>query len=292
MRWFVTGSEGQLGVALRRSLAAAGEPHSGKDLELDIADTAAVAAELDALGEAPDVLVNAAAYTHVDRCEEQPALAARVNADAPAGLAALCQERGMRFVHVSTDYVFSGDATEPYPVDAPAAPQSVYGRTKWDGECRVREACPDALLVRTSWVYGKGRNFIGAILGQAEKIRASGEGELKVVGDQLGRPTYAADLAEAIHILAREGRGGTFHFANDGEATWWDLAREALDLSGFGETPVERIVTESLNLPAARPAYSVLDISTARDAGVPIRPWQQALAAYLESDDAKAALAT
>lgn len=287
MRWYVTGSEGQLGVALRRALSARGESVDGKDLELDIADGEAVAAELEGLPDGlPDVLVNAAAFTHVDRCEQEPELARRVNATAPAGLARLCAERGIRFVHVSTDYVFNGVAAHPYPIDAPAGPTSVYGHTKWEGEQEVRAVAPDSLIVRTSWVFGRGRNFIAAILAQASRIRAEGEGALRVVGDQRGRPTYAADLANALVELVLAGRTGTYHFANDGEATWWDLARAALDETGFGDLEIERTDTASLDLPAPRPAYSVLDLTKTREAGIPIPTWREALRAYLASEDA------
>lgn len=284
--WFVTGAEGQLGSALRRQLAARGDAFHGRDLELDVADAAAVEQELESLeGGPPAVLVNAAAFTHVDRCEQDPELARRVNALAPGGLAALCVRTGVRFVHVSTDYVFDGEADQPIPEDAPAAPRSVYGRTKWEGERSVRAEDPSALIVRTSWVFGRGRNFVGAVLEQAERAEAEG-GALRVVDDQRGRPTWAEDLATAILWLVDAGQGGVFHFANQGEATWWDLARAALDERGFGAVPIERIATEALDLPAPRPRYSVLDCAKARAAGVPMRPWREALAAYLESPEA------
>lgn len=286
MRWFVTGSEGQLGSALRQRLSAAGESFFGKDLELDVADAGAVRRELERLpGGPPDLLVNAAALTHVDRCEAEPELARRINAEAPAGLARLCGELGVRFVHISTDYVFDGEARAPYPVDAEARPTSVYGETKWQGERDVRALAPDALIVRTSWVFGRGRNFVAAVLAQAEQVARAGKGQLRVVDDQRGRPTYALDLAEAIRLLVDAGHTGVFHVANDGEATWWDVARAALDHAGHAEVPIERIGTPSLSLPAPRPSYSVLDLSKAREAGVPMRPWQQALRAYLESAD-------
>jgi dTDP-4-dehydrorhamnose reductase len=286
MRWYVTGSEGQLGTALRRVLTAAGEHVDGKDLELDVADEAAVAAELASLPEgAPDVLVNAAAFTHVDRCEQDPALAARINAEAPAGLARLCEKQAIRFVHISTDYVFDGESSKPYLEDDEPEPRSVYGHTKWQGERDALALCPEALIVRTSWVFGRGRNFIAAMLDQAGRV-AAGEGSLRVVDDQQGRPTYAMDLAEAIRSLVHGEQRGLFHFANEGEATWWELARAALDLRGYGDLPIERISTETLALPAPRPRYSLLDLGKARRAGVPMRPWQEALGAYLASEDA------
>ncbi|MAE93155.1 MAG: dTDP-4-dehydrorhamnose reductase [Deltaproteobacteria bacterium] len=288
MRWFVTGSEGQLGTALRRRLGELGEPCWGRDLELDVADPEAVADELASLpGGPPEVLVNAAAFTQVDRCEQEPELAARINALAPAGLARLCSERGIRFVHISTDYVFDGEGEKPYREEDPPAPRSVYGHTKWQGERAAMAECSELLLVRTSWVFGRGRNFIAAILGQAERV-AAGEGALRVVDDQRGRPTYAQDLAEAIRVLVAGGHRGLFHFANDGEASWWDLARAVLDRSGYGGLEIERIATLALDLPAPRPRYSVLDLGKARKAGVPMRPWQEALEAYLASEDGSA----
>lgn len=289
--WFVTGSEGQLGSALRRQLEARADVFHGRDLELDITDAAAVEAELAALaGGPPAVLVNAAALTHVDRCEQEPELARQVNALAPAGLARLCARNGIRFVHISTDYIFDGEAESPISEDASPAPASVYGRTKWEGDQLVLDEDPSALVVRTSWVFGRGRNFVAAILGQAERA-AEDETSLRVVDDQRGRPTWAEDLATAILFLVDAGHRGVFHFANDDEASWWDVARAALDLRGFEAVAIDRITTESLDLPAPRPRYSVLDCGKARAAGVPIRSWRAALAAYLESADAPEARA-
>ncbi|MCP3984153.1 MAG: dTDP-4-dehydrorhamnose reductase [bacterium] len=286
--WFVTGSEGQLGSALRGQLEARGDAFHGRDLELDVTDTAAVEAELASLADGPPaVLVNAAALTHVDRCEQEPDLARRVNALAPAGLARLCRRLGIRFVHVSTDYVFDGEAVSPIAEDVSPAPRSMYGESKWEGEKLVLAADPEALIVRTSWVFGRGRNFVVAVLGQAERVAPEG-GSLRVVDDQRGRPTWAEDLATAILFLVDADRHGIFHVANDDEATWWDVAREALDLRGFGSVPIDRIGTETLALPAPRPRYSVLDCGKARTAGVPMRPWREALAAYLDSPDAPA----
>ena len=144
---------------------------------------------------------------------------------------------------------------------------------------------PSALVVRTSWVFGRGRNFVVAILEQARRV-AAGEGALRVVDDQRGRPTYALDLAGAIEHLVERGARGVYHVANEGEATWWEVARAALDLRGLRDLPIARISTEELDLPAPRPTYSVLDLSKAREAGVPMRPWREALAAYLASGDA------
>lgn len=284
----MTGSEGQLGSALRAQLGVRGDVFHGRDLELDVTDTDAVETELKGLaGGLPEVLVNAAALTHVDRCEQEPDLAHKVNALAPAGLARLCKRLGIRFVHISTDYVFDGEAEHPIAEDASPAPRSVYGKTKRDGEKLALEEDPGSLILRTSWVFGRGRNFVGAVLGQAEKAAAEGGG-LRVVDDQTGRPTWAEDLATAILVLVDADEHGIFHVTNDGEATWWDVARAALDLRGFEAVPIDRITTQALDLPAPRPRYSVLDCSKARAAGVPMRPWREALAAYLEGPDAPA----
>jgi dTDP-4-dehydrorhamnose reductase len=287
-RWVIAGCRGQLGHALGVLLAATPdcEVAAAGDLpELDIAEGASLASFLKGLA-APVVVVNAAAMTHVDRCEREPEAARRANADGPERLAQLCEARGYRLVHVSTDYVFSGVSDRPYREDDPPAPASEYGRSKLEGERRVLSACASALVVRTSWVFGRGRNFIAAILAQAEARRRQGDPTpLRVVDDQRGRPTYAADLAAAIHALVEAGARGLYHVANRGEATWWDLARATLDLTGFQDLSIERICAQDLNLPAPRPTYSVLDCSKAEALGIDLRDWQDALRAYLYSVD-------
>src|SRR2546426_580518 len=209
MRWFVTGSRGQLGSALVSQLARAREDVVGADRDdLDITEPDAVRKRLSALSR-PLVWVNAAGFTQVDRCEREPELARRANTLAPAVMAQACAEAGARFVHVSTDYVFAGDARRPYREDDPTGPRCVYGRTKLDGDLAVLAASDEFLVVRTSWVFGKGRNFIAAVLGQAAARRAgSASGPLRVVDDQTGRPTYAVDLAEAIARLVSVGARG------------------------------------------------------------------------------------
>jgi dTDP-4-dehydrorhamnose reductase len=208
--WVIAGCRGQLGYALGRQLAeqAGCEVLAAADLpEVDISDPKAVGRLLDGLDPAPDFLVNAAAFTHVDRCEREPKAARRANAVAPGVLAEACARVGSRLVHVSTDYVFAGDAERPYSEEDAPAPRSVYGRTKLEGEERVRAVSEDFLLVRTSWVYGRGRNFLAAILAQAEaRRRGEASGPLRVVDDQRGRPTYAEDLAAGIRgLVEREG---------------------------------------------------------------------------------------
>jgi dTDP-4-dehydrorhamnose reductase len=289
MRCVIAGSRGQLGHALGRQLAEdeGCAVAAAVDLpEVDVADADAVASLLDGLPGPPDVVVNAAAFTHVDRCEREPELARRANALAPGVLAEACGQRGIQLVHVSTDYVFAGDAQRPYSEQDAPAPGSVYGRTKLEGEERVRSVSEGFLVVRTSWVFGRGRNFIAAILAQAgARRRGAASGPLRVVGDQRGRPTYAEDLAAGIRGLLDAGAGGLYHLAGGGVATWWDLARACLDAGGYEDLVVERIRTEELSLPAARPACSVLDCSKAEALGVRLRDWRDALLAYLESPE-------
>ena len=285
--WFVTGSRGQLGSALMERLAELGVEASGCDIdELDVSEPAPVRERLASLPR-PLVWVNAAAFTHVDRCEREPEAAHRGNALAPAVLARACAAAGVRLVHVSTDYVFPGDAERPYREDDPTGPRSAYGRTKLEGEQAVLAASEDFLVVRTSWVFGAGRNFIAAVLDQAAKRRNGSEtGPLRVVDDQRGRPTYAADLADAIIRLAQSDARGIVHVTNAGIASWWDLARFALDEAGYADVGIDRIATSELRTDAARPAWSVLDISRAASLGISPRSWQEAVAAYLKSDHA------
>ena len=287
MHWFVSGCRGQLGSALFDRLMRAREGVDGADRDdFDVADPVAVKQRLASLPK-PLVWLNAAGFTQVDRCEREPELARRANAVAPDVLAQACRAAGARFVHVSTDYVFGGDARRPYREDDPTGPRSVYGRTKLEGDLAVLAASDEFLVVRTSWVFGKGRNFIAAVLDQAAARRAgSASGPLRVVDDQSGRPTYAVDLAEAIVRLVSVGAHGVVHVANEGITTWWDLARHALDVAGYRDVAIDRIKTHELRTDAARPAWSVLDTARAQALGVKMRSWQEAVTAYLRSDHA------
>ncbi len=292
-RWVVTGSNGQLGRALVESLERA----PGRELvasadhrRLDVSDADAVERFFDDLPTRPDVLVNAAAFTHVDRCEREPESAQKSNAVAPRLLARTCHDRGVRLVHVSTDYVFDGEGRRPYREDDEPAPRSVYGRTKLEGERAVLETSPGFLVVRSSWIFGDGRNFIAAILGQAGQ-RRSGQatGPLRVVDDQTGQPTYAVDLARALQELSEAGASGVIHVAGGGVATWWDVARATLDEAGYSDLDIERLATSDLTLDAQRPAWSVLDCSKAASRGVRLRSWREALRAFLKSPASPAA---
>jgi dTDP-4-dehydrorhamnose reductase len=289
VRWVVTGCRGQLGHALAAQLGAdpGCELLAAVDLpEVDVSDAAALERLFAGLRAEPDVVANAAAFTHVDRCEREPEAAWRANAEAPGLLAEACARRGARLVHVSTDYVFSGEATRPYREEDAPDPRSIYGRSKLAGEERVLAAAPIHLVVRTSWLFGRGRNFLVAILEQA-RLRRSGaaRGPLRVVDDQRGRPTWAVDLAAGIRRLVDRRASGLYHVAGGGVASWWEVARACLDASGCSDLEVERIHTADLGLPAPRPAWSVLDCSKAEALGVRTRDWREAVRAYLESED-------
>jgi len=293
-RYVITGSGGQLGRCLARGIQADGKDELLRAFtraELDVGDRERVMRCLEGLPDGPpEVLVNAAAMTAVDACESEVDLARRVNAAGPGYLAELCAESGVQLVHVSTDYVFDGRASSPYREDATPAPASEYGRSKLEGEQRVRAASADFLVVRTSWVFGPGKNFPAAILRQA-RLRRSGEvqGPLRVVDDQVGAPTSADDLAHGIRALVAGGARGVVHLSNGGRATWWDFARAILDRAGYADLAIDRIRTEDLDLPAPRPRYSLLDCSRARSCGVELRHWPEALEAWLESPDGAAA---
>ena len=286
--WLVTGSRGQLGRALTARLRGAGHHCSAFSHEdLDVGSEDAVQAAFDALDAPPAVVLNAAAFTHVDRCEEENERAWAVNAVGPGLLARLCSERGARLVHVSTDYVFPGDAREPYTEEDPVGPASCYGRSKLEGEERVRAVSADFLIVRSSWVFGRGRNFPDTLLAlAAERQGAVVKQALRVVDDQWGRPSYAEDLAVGILALLEADARGLYHLANAGVASWWELARFCLDESGYGDLEIERIQTVDFDRPAPRPTWSVLDCEKAAALGVEMRNWKDAVRAYLASRDA------
>jgi len=288
LRWLIAGCQGQLGHALNARLDA--DPHhevvAAVDREnLDLAKKDQIAALFDGLAsKPPDVAANVAAHTRVDWCERNPDEAEEGNTVIPELLAEACEKRGIRLVQVSTDYVFSGDSPIAYREQDEPKPCSVYGRTKLAGEERVLKASADSLIVRTSWLFGRGRNFIASILAQAHERRAGrASGPLRVVDDQYGRPTYAHDLAGAIVYLAERGAGGLHHVANRGVASWWELARASLDEAGYEDLSVERIRTDELTVDAPRPMRSVLDCSKAEALGVKMRSWRDAVSAYLAS---------
>lgn len=281
-RFLVTGAGGQLGADLLHVLAgtAGAEVVGLTRAELDVADQAAV--EKAVVDARPDVVLNAAAYTAVDAAETDEATALAINGEGPANLARVCALHGGRLVHVSTDYVFAGDATAPYPALAPTGPASAYGRTKLAGERAVLELLPErSWVVRTAWVYGAGgRNFVRT-MARLEAQRDT----VSVVDDQRGSPTWSRDLAAALVTLAGSAAPpGIYHATNSGDTTWYGLARAVFAELGADPDRVRPISTADYPVPAPRPAYSVLADDTWRAAGLPpLRPWVEALhAAFAE----------
>lgn len=206
----------------------------------------------------PAYLINCAAYTAVDRAESETELAFQVNGEAVGVLAAVCKEKNCKLIHISTDYVFDGTATTPYKEDHPTNPKSVYGASKLDGEQQAFRFNPDTIVIRTSWVYSEfGKNFVKTML----KLMPEKE-ELNVVSDQVGSPTYAADLAAAIlHIISSgKWQAGIYHYSNEGVISWYDFAVAIKELAG-NNCKVNAIPTSAYPTPAKRPAYSVLDKS-------------------------------
>jgi len=278
--WLVTGAGGMLGQDVLARLAAAGERATALDrAALDLTDAAAVRRALER--HRPAVVVNCAAWTAVDDAETREAEALAVNGDGPARLADACARTGAVLLHVSTDYVFAGDATAPYAEDAPTAPRSAYGRTKLAGERAVLNTLPDrGYVVRTAWLYGTGgANFVRTM------IRLEGQREkLDVVDDQRGQPTWSADLAGLLLALGRGALAGTappgvYHGTSSGETTWYGLTREIFRLLGADPDRVHPTTSEAFVRPAPRPAYSVLGHDRFAAAGVaPLRDWRAALA--------------
>jgi dTDP-4-dehydrorhamnose reductase len=252
---------------------------------LDLLDPDSIARAVKSHAQSADVFLNAAAFTFVDRCESERELAQRVNAEGPRQIARACRDAGLSLVHVSTDYVFDGKATRPYTEMDRPGPASAYGQTKLEGEEAVLAESEAFLVVRTSWVFGPGRNFVRTMVEQAAAHqRRRDASPLRVVDDQFGSPTYAGDLARGIVGLVEAGARGLYHLANRGVATWWDVARESLDQGGFADLAVERVGTSAFPRPAPRPAYSALDCTKAERMGVRLQGWRDAVSAYLRSD--------
>jgi len=276
----VTGGNGQLGCALRK--ASSGSHHRFifadiKDLPgtetllLDVANPAAV--ELVCESERIDAIINCAAWTDVDGAEGDPEGAALLNRDVPAGLAAVARRRKATLIHISTDYIFSGDACRPIPETASPAPRSVYGATKLAGEKAIADSGCNALIIRSAWLFSEfGRNFVKTIL------RLTSERDsIKVVCDQVGSPTYAGDLAEFILAALDSGKTGTYNFTDQGAVSWYDFAVAIRDLSG---NTCEIIPCLSSEYPqkAERPSYSVLDKSLVQKTfGIKIPHWSESL---------------
>ena len=270
-RWLVVGSTGMLG----RDVVAALDGRDVTGLSrpaVDVADLSSVRAAVDG----HDVVVNCAAWTAVDEAETHEADAFAANAVGAANLARACAATGAWLVHVSTDYVFAGDAGAPYPEDAPIAPRSAYGRTKAAGEWAVRAELPDrSLVVRTAWLYGEhGPNFVRTM-----RTLETQRDTLDVVDDQRGQPTWSADLAARLVAAVDVGaEAGIYHGTASGETTWFGLARRVFELAGADPERVRPTTTDRFPRPAPRPAYSVLGHDAWSRTGLaPMRHWRDAL---------------
>lgn len=281
MRVLVTGAGGQLGGALQRTAPAWAEVNAIDVDDVDLTDAAMLTARL--VVEAPDVIINAAAYTAVDKAESDEALARAINADAVRIMVEAMTDTGGKVVHVSTDYVFDGTASSPYAPDAPRNPQSAYGRTKAEGEDHLRA---EDLLVRTAWVYeAGGANFVRTMI----RLMKERE-ELGVVAAQIGAPTWATGLAATIWGLVERQASGTFHHCDAGVASWYDfavaIAEEAHALGLLARIPLIRpITTADYPTPAKRPAFSLLDCRATRaELGEEAVHWRTNLRLMLEEE--------
>ena len=278
----VTGAGGQLGRELQGTSPAGWTVAALDRTALDIADTGSLRAALDRVR--PAALINAAAYTAVDKAETEAELASRSNADGPAVLAAVCAELDIRLVHISTDFVFDGAASAPYRPGDATGPLGEYGRSKLAGEQGTQAANPAALILRTGWVYSRfGNNFVKTML----RLMAERD-QLNVVVDQVGTPTWARGLAlTAWAGLLHEDAHGIYHWSDAGVCSWYDFAvaiqEEALALGLLqSEIAISPIPASDYPTPAARPSYSVLDkSSTCRDLDVTLTHWRTQLRAML-----------
>ncbi|MEZ5333463.1 MAG: dTDP-4-dehydrorhamnose reductase [Thermoanaerobaculia bacterium] len=287
MRALITGADGQLGRELTIAAPGSVEVAALAHGELDVTRRESVTAAFERWR--PTVVLNAAAYTAVDRAEEEPEAARRVNVEGAAILAHQAASVGARFVHVSTDFVFDGASSRPYRPEDPPAPIGVYGASKLEGEREVLAACPEAAVLRTSWLYSAHRrNFVLAMLARMRRGEA-----LRVVADQVGSPTWTGTLAPAVWALAaRPELSGVWHWADAGAASWYDLAcatQQEASERGLLESPVDiaPIATDDYPTPARRPAYSVLDAAATRsELHLPASWWRSSLGRMLATLDA------
>jgi dTDP-4-dehydrorhamnose reductase len=277
----VTGSNGQLGKELQQLAPSFPQYEfvflSREDLPLQNFELIRTTFHI----HHPQYVINCAAYTAVDKAESEKVLAFQVNGEAVGVLAAICRENNCLFIHISTDYVFDGTAISPYLENSPTNPQGVYGASKLEGERQAILYNSKAIIIRTSWVYSEfGKNFVKTML----KLMIEKD-ELNVVNDQVGSPTYAADLAEVVMLVVEkkgegnvEGEvGGIYHYSNEGEISWFDFAVAIKEISG-SSCKINPITTDQYPTPAKRPAYSVLDKSKIRQVfGVQLKEWKESL---------------
>ena len=275
MRVLIVGAKGMLGSDLMQSLRST-QQVIGTDIDdFDITDQKETLEAL--LDIRPRWVVNVAAYTQVDRCEEEIELAFRVNAEGVENLAMACKEVRAKLFHVSTDYVFDGKKQKPYVEEDTPVPISVYGQSKLKGESCIHEILDDFIIIRIAGLYGKGgTNFVNTIIKAAQE-----KDELTVVNDQWVSPTYTVDLSRAIGVLIKVSPRGTFHVANNGYCTWYQFACKILEFAGRTSRVVS-ISSDQLNRPAKRPDFSVLDCKKFNKVtGMKMRSWEEAIIDYI-----------
>lgn len=279
VRYLIAGSRGMLGTALQRAIGKRGEicvapPES----EFDITDERAVSRVVRDFAAAGDegVLINAAAFTNVERAEDEPDVAYRVNEIGARTLAAAARDNSLRFAHVSTDFVFDGTKGQPYVETDATSPLSVYGASKLAGDIAIAEVLPEALIARTAWVYGPpGPNFPVKIL---ERARA--RGSLQVVDNEVGCPTYTRDLAMGILGLLDAGARGLYHLAGQGSCSRYEMALKTIEFAGL-DVHVEPVDGSVFQTKAARPVDGRLDCGKARRLGVELPRWESSLCEYV-----------
>lgn len=276
MRVLITGNKGQLGRVLQGLLTAEHEV-LGVDIDtLDITDLAAVQKVVRDF--VPESVIHSAALTNVDYCAENPDEALRVNAYGTRNVALACQEVGASLIHISTNEVFDGTNTGVYLEYDTTKACNPYGYSKWVAEQMVRDLVKQHYIVRTSWLFAHGgRNFIHAIRNRAVEGKP-----LRVVVNEVASPTYANDLAEAVVKLMPTGAYGIYHLVNEGRASRWDFARYVLDITGFTDTPIERISSYEYDRASTPPEYAVLRNYAAAGLGIELRSWQAAVRAFCE----------
>ncbi len=273
---FVTGSNGQLGRAINRKYENNSEIKMvNTDIaELDITNVDDVIKMIKEVK--PYAIINCAAHTGVDACETDIDNAYKINAIGPRNLSIAAEKVGAKMIHISTDYVFSGDATKPYVEFDEPNPQGIYGRTKLEGEKFVKEFSKKHIIIRTAWLYGDGKNFVKTMLRLAENNNT-----VRVVGDQIGSPTSTAVLADIIDNLIWTDNYGTYHGTCEGYCSWADFAKEIFRLSEK-DTKVDCITTDEYPTPAKRPAYSVLENYMLRiNTGYVVADWKEAIKEYI-----------
>lgn len=278
MRVLVTGGRGQLGRALQKSLAQ--HQVSLLDLpEMDITKDDVVQRYFNEL--TPDLVIHAAAWTDTAGCEADPEQALLVNGEGSRIVAEACARSGAAMVYISSNEVFDGEKREPYGEDDPPNPINAYGRSKLAGERHVESALERHYIVRTAWLYGAGRvSFPEKVLEAAAR-----DGSLKGVTDEVASPTWTADLAAGIAVLAQKAASGTYHLTNSGHCSRFEWVQEILRMRGLSDLPVEPATLEEFGAPYHKPVFSVLSLDKARRTGIEMPSWQDALARYLRGAD-------